>query len=73
MTSPTRFRPELKRLCSLAELGGLRSLAAIEDFARRINLAPGIVVGRLQHDRIIGYQVGHKLFVRYRLGSAELT
>lgn len=33
------------------------SKRAIFDFARAINVAPGIVVGRLQHDRIISYEM----------------
>jgi HTH-type transcriptional regulator / antitoxin HigA len=49
-----------------AELSHLESLTAIQDFAARIGLAPGIVVGRLQHDGIIGHQVGHELIERYR-------
>jgi HTH-type transcriptional regulator / antitoxin HigA len=49
-----------------AELGRLRSLAAIEDFAAQLGIAPGIVVGRLQHDKIINYRVGHRLFIRYQ-------
>jgi len=49
-----------------AELPRLTSLDAIADFAAKINLAPGLVVGRLQHDGIIGYRIGHKFFVRYR-------
>ncbi len=35
------------------ELSVLRSKAAVIDFAQRINLHPGIVVGRLQHDGLI--------------------
>jgi HTH-type transcriptional regulator / antitoxin HigA len=52
-----------------AELASITSLAAIQDFAERIGVAPGIVVGRLQHDGIIRYQVGHKLFVRYKFAE----
>jgi HTH-type transcriptional regulator/antitoxin HigA len=48
------------------ELIGLKSLTTITEFARRIGVAPGIVVGRLQHEGIIGFNVGHKLFERYR-------
>lgn len=35
------------------ELPELRSKAAVVDFARRIGIHPGIVVGRLQHDGLI--------------------
>jgi HTH-type transcriptional regulator/antitoxin HigA len=47
------------------ELGSLKSLVAIQDFAERIGVAPGIVVGRLQHEGVIGFHVGHGLFERY--------
>jgi HTH-type transcriptional regulator/antitoxin HigA len=36
-----------------SELRDLRSKAAVVDFATRIGIHPGIVVGRLQHDGII--------------------
>lgn len=36
-----------------AELPSLRSKAAVIDFAKRIGIHPGIVVGRLQHDGLI--------------------
>jgi HTH-type transcriptional regulator/antitoxin HigA len=36
-----------------SELGILRSRADVCSFASRLGIAPGIVVGRLQHDRII--------------------
>jgi HTH-type transcriptional regulator/antitoxin HigA len=52
------------------ELAGLTSLAAIKAFAARIGVSPGIVVGRLQHDQIIGFHVGQSLKVRYRLAVA---
>lgn len=37
------------------ELHGLKSYSAVEAFARRIGIAPGIVVGRLQREGVIGY------------------
>jgi len=43
----------------------LRSQATIKAFADRVGIAPGIVVGRLQRDEIIGYNVGHALFETY--------
>lgn len=36
-------------------LPGLRGKAAVIDFAQRISLHPGIVLGRMQHDGIIPY------------------
>ena len=38
-----------------AELPGLRTEAAIRSFASRIAVHPSIVLGRLQRDRIVGY------------------
>lgn len=48
------------------ELIGLKSQRAIEAFAKSISIAPGIVVGRLQHDGIIKYNQFHELKVRYQ-------
>ncbi len=45
-------------------LGGY-PLQAIEDFADKIGIAPGIVVGRLQHDRKIKFSCGNALKERY--------
>ena len=44
---------------------GLFSTAAIREFAHRIEIAPGIVAGRLQHDRYLPYSV-HDLRERYQ-------
>ena len=41
--------------------GGKPKLKEIEDFAERLGIAPGIVVGRLQHDQILDYSQGNKL------------
>ncbi len=49
-----------------SELNGLKSVQAIEAFAESIGIAPGIVVGRLQHDRIIGYNQFNGLKMRYQ-------
>ena len=38
------------------ELPGLTSYAAVQTFARRIGIAPGIVVGRLQREGIVDYR-----------------
>ena len=43
------------------ELPYLRSLAQITEFAERIELHPGIVVGRLQREKVIDYRVGNRL------------
>ena len=43
-----------------------RSLAPIEVFAKEIQIAPGIVVGRLQHDNHLPNSHGNKLKVFFR-------
>lgn len=47
----------------------LRTLAEIETFAAELDIAPGIVVGRLQHDRLIPYRVGNGLKLRLEFAS----
>jgi len=42
--------------CHSQELRELTSYSAVEAFARRIGIAPGIVVGRLQRDGVIEYR-----------------
>lgn len=44
---------------------GHPSLQAIRDFANEIGVAPGIVVGRLQHDGVLPMSVGNKLKVHF--------
>lgn len=51
------------------ELAQLRTHAQITAFAERVGLHPGIVVGRLQRERIIDWSVGNRL--RRRLQFAE--
>lgn len=48
------------------ELNRLKTQGAIEAFAKSIGIAPGIVVGRLQHERIIRYDQFNGLKVRYQ-------
>ena len=43
-----------------------RSLAPIEAFAKKIKIAPGIVVGRLQHDKLLPSSHGNGLKVFFR-------
>lgn len=38
----------------------------IEEFAASVGIAPGIVVGRLQHEGLLGYDHGHDLKVSFR-------
>jgi hypothetical protein len=52
-----------------AEANALRYIqgthAAVENFAQRIGIAPGIVVGRMQHDRLLPQNYLNDLKVRY--------
>jgi Zn-dependent peptidase ImmA (M78 family) len=49
-----------------SELSKLQSTQAVKSFAESIGIAPGIVVGRLQHDEIIGYDQLNGLKVRFQ-------
>ena len=42
------------------------TLSRIQQFANRIGTHPGIVVGRLQRDKRLGYKVGQKLKLRLK-------
>lgn len=53
---------EMTRLRELVPRDGLYpSLESIEDFAREIGIAPGIVVGRLQHENLLPFSHGNRL------------
>jgi HTH-type transcriptional regulator / antitoxin HigA len=54
-----------------AELPTLRTLPAIRAFAERLGIAEGIVGGRLQHDRVIGYRIGNDLKRRFRFTAPD--
>ncbi|MBU1411455.1 ImmA/IrrE family metallo-endopeptidase, partial [Myxococcota bacterium] len=49
-----------------AHLNMLTSAKEIEAFAKRLNIAPGIVVGRLQHEKRITFDQFDSLKVRYK-------
>lgn len=51
-----------------AELHTLRTRSAVNQFASRISIHAGIVVGRLQHDRLIGPTWLNDLKESFRLG-----
>lgn len=55
---PTAFERRLRRV----------SLDEIDDLAQHIGVAPAIVVGRLQHDRLLPYHLGNHL-----RGRLEMT
>lgn len=48
------------------ELPHLTTASHVEQFAQRIGVAPGIVVGRMQHDRLIPYSQWVNLIDRYK-------
>ena len=48
------------------ELKGLKNEQAVKAFAKSIGIAPGIVVGRLQHEKIIRYDQFNGLKIRYQ-------
>jgi len=54
----------------LAEWDGV-SLAPIKTFAKEIGIAPGIVVGRLQHEEGLPKTHGNKLKIFYRWSQAS--
>lgn len=49
-----------------AELRSLKSKAAVESFASRIGVAPGIVVGRMQREKLLPWTHYNDLKVRYK-------
>jgi HTH-type transcriptional regulator / antitoxin HigA len=54
----------------LAEtLPGISTVEDVQRFARTIDIAPGIVVGRMQHDRLIPHSQWAHLIVRYRFAD----
>ena len=46
--------------------GGIGSCADVSRFAKELGIAPGIVVGRLQHDGVIPYSACNGLKARFR-------
>lgn len=50
-----------------AELMSLSDLDSIRKFADEIGIAPGIVVGRLQREKVINYNFGNRLRRRYEV------
>ena len=56
-----------------ASLRDLRSKSSVIDFARRVGVAPGIVVGRLQHDIMWQPKNGNDLKRRIDLAHTDLS
>jgi HTH-type transcriptional regulator/antitoxin HigA len=52
-------------------LSSLKTRMAVTDFARQIGIHPGIVVGRLQHDRLIDPSWMNDLKQSFRFNEAE--
>lgn len=55
-----------------SQLAGLATDSDVDSFAREIGIAPGIVVGRLQHDGLWGWNRGHKLKRSLRIVDSDL-
>jgi HTH-type transcriptional regulator / antitoxin HigA len=53
-----------------SELAGLTSESDVVQFAKKLGVAPGIVVGRMQHARLIPHNQWTRLFDRYKFVSA---
>jgi HTH-type transcriptional regulator/antitoxin HigA len=58
---------------AVRELAALKTDAAVREFAARIGVAPGIVVGRLQHDGYWPHSRGNDLKRRLRLADTDGT
>lgn len=52
---------------SAGELSSLSTEADVQDFAARLGVADGVVVGRLQHDRLWGWNKGNGLRRKVRI------
>jgi HTH-type transcriptional regulator / antitoxin HigA len=49
----------------VSQLAQVKTTKGVEMFARSVGIAPGIIVGRLQHDKIIAYDQLNKLKLRF--------
>ena len=56
-----------------ARLRLLKSLDDVRSFAQEIDIAPGIVVGRLHREGFWGYDKGHGLIQKLVPGRRRLT
>lgn len=54
-----------------SELSALQTPVAVTRFARSIGIAPGIVVGRLQHDGVIAFSYMNQLKQKFEWTEAE--
>lgn len=60
-------------LCRFLTTWDRRALAPVEEFANKIGIAPGIVVGRLQHDGHMLASNGNKLKVFFRWSARKTS
>jgi HTH-type transcriptional regulator / antitoxin HigA len=58
---PARYERRLRQL----------SLVDVPEFAKQLHIAPAIVVGRMQHDRLLPYTQGHELRRRFEFAEGE--
>lgn len=64
LVPPRDYEAFLDRHPGLAKSGAQARNKAIKDFARSIRMPPGVVVGRLQNDRILPYRHANELKAR---------
>lgn len=57
----------------VAEMRQLRVSKHVVAFARKIGIAPGIVVGRLQHDKFVGFHELNDLKIRFQWAPTKKT
>jgi HTH-type transcriptional regulator / antitoxin HigA len=55
-----------------SELSDLTTAAAVEALADEIGVTPGIVVGRMQHEKLIPHSRWPQLSVRYRFDDDQV-
>ena len=60
---PEQFATQLRDKCE--------SESGIEDFAREINIHPGIIVGRMQHEKLIPHNRCNRLKERYVINISQ--
>jgi HTH-type transcriptional regulator/antitoxin HigA len=53
------------------DLGSITLLSEVRPFARKVGVPPGVVVGRLQREKVFDYSVGNKLRRQFRMIEAE--
>jgi Zn-dependent peptidase ImmA (M78 family) len=51
---------------AVAQLPDLTTLGAVQEFAKSVGVADGVVVGRMQHDGLIPHSQWPAAFVRYK-------